>query len=271
MNIRTIIIDDEPRAREGIKIRLADYPMVEIVGESGSGFDAVHKINTLTPDLIFLDIQMPEYNGFEVLRQLKMEQPPIIVFVTAYDEFAIRAFEFHAIDYLLKPINEDRFADMMKSVIKEFQHRNIERYSTKLQSLANTYLEFFDKNFGDENAKFVTEQKKFPSRFMVKTKGVVSFIPIVDIDWIEAEGDYIYIHTAVKKYLLRETLTSIEQKLEPQKFVRIHRSTIVNIDKIKNLKITEHGDYDVFLYNENKLRLSRNYKSRFEEIAGDII
>ena len=264
MKINALIVDDEPHAREGIRIRLKEYLNICIVGECASGLEAVKCINELHPDLLFLDIQMPGMNGFQVLRKVTVKPMPIIVFVTAYDKHAIKAFEYHALDYLLKPINEDRFRDAIQVVLAEAGHRNFELYAKKLKSVMDDYLSMA-KNESEEQSTSLLP-KNYLSRLLIKSKDNVSVIPVHEIDWIESAGDYVYVHLNSKKHLVRETLTALEKNLDPQKFVRIHRSAIVNVEKIKNLHPNESGDYDVFLSTGIKLKLSRTYRDHFQNV-----
>jgi two-component system, LytTR family, response regulator len=269
MKIRTLIVDDEPHAREGIRIRLKEFKNIQIVNECSSGSEAVKSINALHPDLLFLDIQMPEMNGFEVLKKIAVRPVPVVVFVTAFDHYAIRAFECHAVDYLLKPIREDRFKNALEAAVSEISHRNLERYANKLKSVVNDYLELTEGN--PERFQAPSLQKKYLDRLMIKSKDNVSVIPVFDIDWIESAGDYVYVHSNSQKHILRETLTTLEQRMDPQKFIRIHRSAIVNLEKVKILHPNEHGDFDIFLDSGVKLKLSRTYRQRFEQITGNSI
>jgi two-component system, LytTR family, response regulator len=264
LKIRTLIIDDEPHAREGIRLRLKEYPSISIVGECSSGIEAVKTINALHPDLLFLDIQMPGMNGFEVLQKVTVQPMPIIIFVTAYDKHAIQAFEYHALDYLLKPINEDRLKEALKAAIAESKHRNFELYAKKLKSVVDGYLAAAKKE--PEEQVDPAAGKTFLSRLLIKSKENVSVIPVYEIDWIESAGDYVYVNLNSKKHLVRETLTALEKNLDPQQFVRIHRSAIVNVEKIKNLHLNESGDYDVFLTTGMKLKLSRTYRDHFQKV-----
>lgn len=263
MKIRTIIIDDEPHAREGIRIRLKDFKEIEIVDECSSGYDAVEKINILLPHLIFLDIQMPGMNGFEMLKKIDRAKMPVVIFVTAYDKYALKAFEYHAVDYLLKPIDNRRFKDAVDYAISEINHRNLELYSTKLRAIANDYLKLISKpenNLADE---------KFVNRLSIKHKNIIKIISVSEINWIEAQGDYVFIHSNSEKYLLRDSLMALEKKLNPDVFVRIHRSSIVNIERVEKLKTSEHGDYDVYLKDGTKLKMSRTYRDKFKKLLND--
>jgi two-component system LytT family response regulator len=271
MTIRTVIVDDELHAREGIRLRLKDYPEVEVAGECGSGTEAVSMIERLHPDLLFLDIQMPEMNGFEVLQKLSLSRPPIVIFVTAYDTFAIRAFECHALDYLLKPIRDDRFKESLRVVIAEANRRNLEHYVGKLKAAVADYLETGKDGARTDIPSENPAARPYLTRLMVKERQEISMIPVDSIEWIESAGDYVYVHSRSQKHLVRETLTSLEERLNPAKFVRIHRTAIANIEQIKLLKPNEHGDYDVLMHSGMKLKLSRTYRARFEEATGNTI
>ncbi len=267
MKTRTLIVDDEPHAREGIRIRLKEFKNIQIVGECSSGIEAVKSINALSPDLLFLDIQMPEMNGFEVLKKITVTPLPVIIFVTAFDKYAIKAFECHAVDYLLKPIREDRFKNALQVALSEISHRNLELYANKLKSVVNDYLDITEGITEGYHAP--TGQIKYLDRLMIKSKDHVSVIPVLEIEWIESAGDYVYVHSNSQKHIFRETLTALEQRMDPQKFIRIHRSTIVNIEKIKALRLNEHSDFDVYLLSGVKLKLSRTYRPHFEKITGN--
>ena len=266
MTIKTLIIDDEPHAREGIRIRLNEFPTIKIIGECSSGLEAVDTINNLKPDLLFLDIQMPEMNGFEVLKNISVSPKPLVIFVTAFDKYAIKAFEYHALDYLLKPVNDTRFAEAVNNVMNDLNMRKLELYSHKLKKLIDDYYNGFTVNDDIKNSDLENNKNEYLSRLMVKSKEEISLVPVDEIDWLESAGDYIYVHSNSKKYILRETLTSLEQKLNPRNFVRIHRSAVVNLTKIKNLKANEHGDFEVYLHNGIKLKLSRTFKAHFQSV-----
>jgi two-component system, LytTR family, response regulator len=268
MKIRTVIVDDEPHAREGIRIRLQKYPNIDIIQECSSGTEAVSVIDKLHPDLVFLDIQMPEMNGFEVLKSITAVLLPIIIFVTAYDKYAIQAFECHAVDYLLKPINENRFKEALRVALAEVRHRNLEVYAGKLNSVMKDYFAFIENDTITQQSVDDTQSKKYVSRLMIKSKDHISMMPIKEIEWIESAGDYVYIHSKSQRQLVRETLMALEEKLDPKNFVRIHRSTIVNVEQVKSLSPNEHGDYDVFLHNGIQLKLSRSYRTQFEKSTG---
>lgn len=240
--IRAVIVDDEPLAREGIRSLLRDDSAIKITGECRDGIEAIHFLEQHTADLLFLDIQMPELNGFEVLEAIT--PPPMIIFVTAYDKYAVDAFNIHAFDYLLKPIDPDRFASAVERVKSEFQRDVRLRTDAKLSTLL---------------AEMRTHERR-PVRLMVRSAGKIHFFDIHEIDWIEAAGDYAYIHAGGKKYIHRETMKILEHRLSGATFSRIHRSTIVNTTKIKDIQILPHGEAFLLLHEGTKLNVSRTYR-----------
>jgi two-component system LytT family response regulator len=252
--MKILIVDDEPLARERVRRHLRDEPGIEIVGEAGNGREAVSAIEEKTPDLVFLDVQMPEMNGFDVLKALEENKIPAIVFTTAYDKYAIQAFEFHALDYLLKPFSRERFKRAVRHAREQLENsRQSGNIDERLVSLL-------------ENLK----AKKYLERIVVKNSGRVFFIKTEEIDWIEAAGNYLKLHVGRDAHLIRETMQSIEAKLDPEKFFRIHRSTLVQIDRIKELHPLFGGDYAVILRNGTELNLSRNYRERLPELFGNL-
>ena len=265
LNIRTLLIDDEPRARQGIRARLQEYPNIQIVGECSSGPEAVKAINNMMPDLVFLDIQMPGMTGFEVLQNISSETLPIIIFVTAYNKYAVKAFEFHALDYLLKPIEEDRFRKTLQNIYTEFNKRNFQAYAEKLKAMMSDYLKMFQDEQRELSAPPGLSRKEFVSRFMIKTPNHINVVSADDVIWIESAGDIVFLHTKSQKHIYRETMISLEEDLDPKKFVRIHRSAIVNIEKVKHLHPISHGDFDIHLEHDIKLRLSRTYRAKFQQ------
>lgn len=250
MPIRTLIVDDEPLARDRIKRFLRDEADVEIVGECGNGVDAIKEIIEKSPDLVFLDIQMPEKNGFEVIKSLNSKKLPTIIFTTAYDQYALQAFDVHALDYLLKPFNRDRIKRAVTRAREHIERGRIGNLDERLNSLIAD----------------LRGEKKYLERLVVKAVGRVFFLKTDEIDWIEAAGNYVKLHIGRESHMIRETMNGIEAKLDPAKFLRIHRSTVVNIDRIKELHPMFSGDYAVILRNGTELALSRNYRERFTEL-----
>jgi two-component system, LytTR family, response regulator len=252
--MRVLIVDDEPLARERLRRLLRDESDVEIVGEARNGAEAVEFIENLKPDLVFLDVQMPEMNGFEVIETIGENKIPAVCFVTAYDRYAIQAFEFHALDYLLKPFSRERFRRAVAHAREQFEHARHGKIDERLVSLLAN----------------LQRGKKHLERLVVKTAGRVIFIKTGEIDWIEAAGNYVKLHVGRESHLLRETMHAIEDKLDPEKFLRIHRSTLVQIDRIKELHPLFGGDYAVILTDKTELTLSRNYRERFNELCGNL-
>ncbi len=249
-----MIVDDEPLARKFLRRMLEKHSSVEIVAECGNGREAVTSILEVKPHLVFLDVQMPEMDGFETLETLGAEALPQIVFVTAYEQYAIRAFEIHALDYLLKPFDQPRFDKAMARVEEKVADR--EQARTEQQQIAALL----------EN---VARKSPYLERLVVKTGGRIIFLKTAEVNWIQADDKYAHLHTGGKSHLVRQTLGALEAQLDPQKFVRIHRSAIVNIERIKELQPMFAGDHTVVLENDTRLTLSRTYKNRLFEILGN--
>lgn len=252
--IRVLIVDDEPLAREVLREMLQSDPDVVIVGECANGKEALEAIKDFNPDLLFLDIQMPEMGGFEVLDALSVAQTPHLVFVTAYDQYAVRAFEVHALDYILKPFDRERFEASWQRAKAQLERERNGGVEQKILSLL-------------EDLKAGT---KYLERLVIKSSGRIYFLETNEIDWIQAEGNYVSVHTGKKSHLLRETISSLENQLDPKKFLRIHRSAIVRIDRIKELQPWFHGEYHIILNDGTQLTLSRNYRDRLQEALGKL-
>jgi two-component system, LytTR family, response regulator len=253
--IRTLIIDDVQLARERLKRCLADEPDVEIVGECDNGANAVESIRALSPDLIFLDVQMPALDGFGVLEALKGERMPAVIFVTAYNEYAIQAFDVNALDYLLKPVDCARLS------------KAVERAKSQLAQPAPG--DDLDSRFR-AMLEDIKATPRFLKRITIKLTGHTILLPIDEVDWIESYGNYLKLHAGRESHLIRGTMQSLEAKLDPEKFVRVHRSTIVNIEKIKQIFPRSNGDQDLVLQNGEQLMLSRKYRDRFFAALGDL-
>lgn len=250
--IRVMIVDDEPIACRRVQRLLKTEPDVEIVKTAANGRDAVEGIQKLSPDLVFLDIQMPGMDGFEVLKSLDAEHLPHIVFVTAYDRYAIRAFEVHALDYLLKPFDQERFKESLLRAKDEIMKDRGKLLNRGLLSLLEE----------------IKPASKYLERLVVKTSGRVFFLKTDEIDWIEAQGKYVNIHVRKEAHLVREGMNSLEASLNPRKFVRIHKSSIVNIDQIAQLQPWFHGDYRVILRDGTTLTLSRRFRQNLDQLLG---
>ncbi|MGB2959836.1 MAG: response regulator [Bacteroidota bacterium] len=235
--VRAVIVDDELIARQTIRLLLQDDPEIEIVEECSGGSEAVDALRRESPDLVLLDIQMPRVNGFEVIRRLGPSELPEIVFVTAFDEFAVQAFEVHALDYLLKPFSDERFRETLQHAKERIRGKEIQKTGTDLAAL----LEGLEKRVHPVAERAPAEQ--FLSRFVVKSPGRFEIVSVDDVAWIEAQGNYVRLHGPGKSHLLRETMNGLERLLSPRVFIRIHRSTIVRVDRIRSLRPLESGDY----------------------------
>ncbi|HVQ36536.1 MAG TPA: LytTR family transcriptional regulator DNA-binding domain-containing protein [Pyrinomonadaceae bacterium] len=255
--IRTVIVDDEPLARRNIRILLRDEPTFEIVGEAANGREAIALISHSSPDLVFLDIQMPEIDGFGVLENIEAERLPVIVFVTAFDQYALKAFEFHALDYLLKPFDDARFEKALRQAKRQIEQREVQDLSKRLVALLE----------GRDNQSIQKPEKQsHVSRLLIKSSGRVSFLKTDEIDYIQAEDYYVKVQVGRKGHLLRETMNEMEVKLDPAKFLRIHRSTIVNIERIRELQQHFNGDYIVVLHDGSELKLSRSRREQLQKL-----
>ena len=249
--IRALLVDDEPLARSNLKFLLRRDPEVESIAEAGSGAEAVASIRSMRPDLVFLDVQMPECGGFDVVEILKTDGVlPVIVFVTAYDEYALHAFDAGALDYLLKPVDEPRFALALT--------RAKERLASREHSV------------GGAQVVLAAEE----ARLSVRSAGHEVYVRIPDIDWVEAADYYVCLHVGPKSHLLRRSMAELERDLDPHLFCRIHRSTIVNLRRVRALQIDSAGEYEVLLEGGQKLRLSRRFRkdlqSRMRELGGTL-
>ncbi len=250
--MRTLVVDDEPIARERVMSLLQHEEDVEIVGECSDGAQAIAAIQQQTPDLVFLDVQMPGVDGFGVISAIGAERMPIVIFVTAYDEYALKAFEVHALDYLLKPFGKDRFQETLKHARASLERRRAGDLGRRLLALVN--------DIKPEPPKF--------DRLVVKSGGRVFFLRSEDIDWIEAAGNYVRLHLGEESHLFRETMNRMESRLDRRRFARIHRSRIVNTERIKELQPWFNGEYVVMLRNGTRLPLSRGYRDKLQEQLG---
>lgn len=250
--IRTVIVDDEPLARRNLRLLLEKDPQIEIVAECRNGHEAITAINTCAHQLVFLDIQMPEVDGFEVVAKVGPEKIQAIIFVTAFDQYALKAFEVHALDYLLKPFDDGRFLKALAKAKSQIEQRQMNQITTKLLALL------------EEREPKARRQKAYLTRFMIKLASRVVLLNVSEIDWIEADGNYAKLHVGRKAHLLREKMHDLEAQLDPCKFVRIHRSIIVNLDRIKEMHPHLNGDYIVVLNDGSQLKLSRSRREHLE-------
>ena len=251
------IVDDEELARRGIRSRLAARNDIRIVAECASGREAVDTIVEHAPDLVFLDVQMPGLDGFDVIEEIGPERMPVVIFVTAYDEHALRAFDVHALDYLLKPIDEARLHDAIDRAKARLDQRRSSQLGDRLAALLDGVAP--GERSGDDASGEITE------RFVIKTGGRVTFVDADAIDWVEAAGDYVRLHTSEKVHLLRETMSGMEDRLDPDRFLRIHRSTIINTERLRELRPYGNSEYIVVLDDGTELKLSRTYRDALDD------
>ncbi len=246
--IRTVVADDQPMARERLTALLAQQPDIDVVATCASGAEAVNAIQAYRPDLVFLDMQMPELDGFGVIDAVGVERMPPVVFVTAYDAFALRAFEVHALDYLLKPFGRERFEQALERARRHLERQRAGDLASRLMALVED----------------VRPARSRPERLMVRSGARVVFVDVEQVDWVEAEGNYVRLHTAADSHLVRDTMLAMERRLGPQ-FVRIHRSRIVNRARVRELRLASSGEYEAVLHNEMRLGVGRNYRETLQE------
>jgi two-component system LytT family response regulator len=250
--VRVLIADDEPLARERLRTLLAGEDWLEITAERQNGLEAAEYILRHQPDLVFLDVQMPGATGFEVIEAVGPERMPLVVFVTAFDKYALRAFDVHALDYLLKPFDRERFQQALTRARQQLERRSNGDLERRLLEL-------------------VQDLKGPPhklERFVIKSGGRVFFVRADEIDWIEAAGNYVKLHVGAETHLFRETMNAVESRLDADIFFRIHRSHIINIERVKELQPWFNGEYVVFLKNGTRLTLSRGYREKLQERIG---
>ena len=250
--IRVCIIDDEPIACRKIQRLLKDDAEIEVLRVCSNSEEARHAIEALAPDLIFLDVQMPGMNGFELLQSLNIESMPFVIFVTAYDSYAIQAFRIHALDYLLKPFDKKEFHEALQHAKSRILQIRKTHQSTDWKALL----------------KEIRTRPRYLERLVIKSFGKIFFLKVEDIDWIEAQGKYEMVHTGKESHLIREGMSKLEAMLDPNKFVRIHKSTIVNVDRIAHLQPLFHADFRAVLRNGTALTISRRYRDKLEALLG---
>lgn len=265
--LRAVIVDDEELARRGIELRLANYPDIEIIAQCANGREAIECVRRQQPDLMFLDIQMPGASGLDVLARLPQESMPMIIFVTAFDRYALDAFEAQALDYLLKPINDARFTQALERVRTYWRQRNALAQREKLMALLAA----------TQGAAAVDEQtlrehlnapggSKYPGILPIRDDAGTVRLDVKTIDWIDAAGDYMCVHAEGRTYVLRETMKSLEAVLDPNVFQRVHRSTIVNVQRVRRLRPHTNGEYFLTLDDGQEIKLSRSYRDRVDQL-----
>lgn len=250
--IRIVIADDEPHARERIATLLEAEPGAEVVGEARTGAEAVRLVERERPDILFLDVQMPEGDGFDVVRQLEGDRLPIVIFVTAYDEYAVRAFEVHALDYLLKPFDPDRFQASL-SRARRTLNGTAEPVEQRLRALVR---------------ELAAPRPSWLERIPIKSDGSIRILDIADVEYITAEANYVRLHTPERSYLIRESMSRLEARLDPTRFLRVHRSTIVCVDRIRELEPLFHGEYVIRMRSGARVTSGRTFRDRVQQALG---
>lgn len=264
-SLRTIIVDDEPLARRGLKLRLEDIPEVELIAECSNGQEALAAVAEHSPDLLFLDIQMPVMSGFDVVRSLQGDNMPMVVFVTAFDQYALDAFDIHAVDYVLKPIDVDRLRLAVGRVLAHKDQEDVAGQKARLLDLVSNLT-------GDSVAEIdrITSDgaplETWPEKITIKDGGEIHLVPTADIDWVDAAGDYMCVHARGQIYIMRITMKELESMLNPALFKRIHRSTIINVDRVEKLQSQLNGEFLLTLNCGAQLKMSRSYKATAREL-----
>jgi len=262
MTLTALIVDDESLARRGLKHRLDALGSVTIVGEASNGFEACEMISELSPDLVFLDIQMPGMSGFELLEKLQGDNLPLIIFTTAYDQYAVDAFKVHAIDYLLKPVESDRLAEAVNRAAQRLSLEDTKDSKQALLDLMMTATVKHPTEFSDEPA---TSTDNWPEKLAIKDGSDISLVRVADIEWVDAAGDYMCVHANGATHIMRITMRQLSDKLNPAQFLRVHRSTIVNAELIRGAQALTNGEYTLSLSNGTKLNVSRSSRDTIKQ------
>ena len=259
--LRVIIVDDEELARQGLALRLAEFDEVEILAQCAGAKEAIAAVAEFEPDVLFLDIQMPGMNGFEMIEEIQADILPLIVFVTAYDAYAIDAFRVHAVDYLLKPVEKERLVD---AVATARSHRQQRRAAEDKQRLMDLVISVTGKSevAVDEMLESNQQSDEALDRLAIKDGAEVTFVPVKDIDWIDAAGDYMCVHVGSDTHIMRTTMKQLESRLDPRVFQRVHRSTIVNLERVEKLSSHINGEFHLILRGGATLKMSRSYKDK---------
>ncbi|MCC5886837.1 MAG: response regulator transcription factor [Gammaproteobacteria bacterium] len=264
--LSVVIVDDEPLARRGLRLRLGAHPDIEVVAECGNGREALAAVGVHLPDLMFLDIRMPGMDGMEVVRQIQADAMPLVVFVTAYDRFAVEAFELHAIDYLLKPVDGERLDAAVERARQALDERAAAEDKVRLLAL-------LQRIEGAEQGELTAWLEETPpqrdrgaARLTIRDGSEVALVPMADIDWVDAAGDYMCVHACGQTHVMRSTMKALERQLDPERFARIHRSTIVNIERVVKVGSHINGEFFLTLTCGTRLKMSRTYRDRIDRI-----
>jgi len=258
-SIKAIIVDDEKLSRDVIRTFLKDDTSIEIVSECSNGLEALQCIGDVKPDLVFLDIQMPDLNGFQVMQELPGDARPSFIFVTAYEKYALKAFEVSAVDYLLKPFTEERFKQALQKALTHISNTRQTEFGKAVEKLLHVYADLKGKDV----------KKEYLDRILVRENKKLFLVPLKDVYCLEASGDYVRLHLKHKNHLVNESLNNLETKMDPERFVRIHRSAIINKERIREFIPHFNGEYVIILENDLQVKLSRTYKHLFKELIGN--
>ncbi len=258
MRIRTLLADDEELARRGLRARLERAGDIAIVGECANGGEAITAIASLAPDLVFLDVQMPEVSGFDVIQAIDPARAPHIIFVTAFDQYAVKAFEVNALDYLLKPIDDERCAQALRRAREALAAPRDESFATRLAASATAF----------QHSSGAPALRPGSDRLAIPTGDRLILVRIAEIDWVQASGNYVSLHVGRKAWLLRETIAAMDQRLAPHGFARIHRSTLVNAERVAELRALANGEFAIILRDGTELKLSRSFRHALGRLAG---
>lgn len=262
--INTLIVDDEALARRGLQMRLAKHEDVNIVGQCKNGREALTAIPELDPDLVFLDIQMPGVDGFEVVRQLQGDDMPLVVFATAFDQYAVKAFDVHAVDYILKPVDEEHLDRALQRAREQLSQKS---NTSDKQRLLDVIGDITGKAPAEMEMwldKGVDLPRQYPEKIAIKHAGDISLVPAVDIEWVDAAGDYMCLHVAGVIHIMRITMKQLESQLDPALFQRVHRSTLVNLARVEKICSHINGEYHLILKGGERLKMSRSYKDKIQ-------
>lgn len=268
--LKVVVVDDEPLARKGMLMRLAAFPELQVVAECSNGAEAISAIQELSPDVVFLDVEMPVLDGFAVLKTLQQQQIklPYIIFVTAFDQYALNAFDVNAVDYVLKPVETERLRSAVFKLLKAFEAEDDHRHKGQL---AEAVAKLTGEAAGNILQRLDQEEPvmndRFPDAISIKDSGEITRVPVGSIDWVDAAGDYMCIHTSDgQTHILRRTMKELEQELDPRLFVRVHRSAIVNVHTIAKLQMLPNGEHQLMLTNGQAVKVSRSYKDRVKTV-----
>ena len=265
--LKAVIVDDEELARRGLALRLQQYPDVEIIAQCAGGREALDVVNQQSPDLVFLDVQMPGMDGFDFVRRIQPDAMPLIIFVTAYDQYAIDAFRVHAVDYILKPPEEKSLTGALENARRQLVQKHAVSDKGRLLSVISDITGKGTAEMEDWLARGGELKQSFPDRITIRDNGRVTFVEIDEIDWIDAAGDYMCLHTNGQVHVMRSTMKQLECQLDPDRFQRIHRSTIINLSRVREISPHNNGEYYLVLEGGARLKMSRNYRDKVDLIS----